>query len=94
MPASPARTVLRFYGITVTQRTQQRRLNSDADVRGEQAASVVLGLAGRAIYLPGHQLVRPRNAAGARNVTMLGPMEGAGTRAELDAFIAQHGETP
>lgn len=29
------------------------------------------------------------NAAGARNVTVLGPMEGAGTRAELDAFIAQ-----
>lgn len=31
------------------------------------------------------------SAAGARNVTRLGPMEGAGTRAELDAFIA---ETP
>lgn len=28
------------------------------------------------------------NAAGARNVTVLGPMEGAGTREELDAFIA------
>jgi fructokinase len=28
------------------------------------------------------------NAAGARNVTRRGPMEGAGTRAELDAFIA------
>ncbi|MGB8818792.1 MAG: sugar kinase [Rhizobiaceae bacterium] len=27
-------------------------------------------------------------AAGARNVTMRGPMEGAGTRAELDMFIA------
>jgi len=27
-------------------------------------------------------------AAGARNVTRLGPMEGAGTRAELDQFIA------
>ncbi len=27
-------------------------------------------------------------AAGARNVTVRGPMEGAGTRAELDAFIA------
>jgi len=27
-------------------------------------------------------------AAGARNVTIRGPMEGAGTRAELDAFIA------
>lgn len=26
-------------------------------------------------------------AAGARNVTVLGPMEGAGTRAELDSFI-------
>lgn len=31
------------------------------------------------------------NAAGARNVTMRGPMEGAGTRAELDAFIASTG---
>ncbi|MBB4577354.1 sugar kinase [Rhizobium sp. MC63] len=28
------------------------------------------------------------SAAGARNVTVLGPMEGAGTRQELDAFIA------
>jgi sugar/nucleoside kinase (ribokinase family) len=28
------------------------------------------------------------SAAGARNVTIRGPMEGAGTRAELDAFIA------
>ncbi|GGE08978.1 sugar kinase [Aureimonas endophytica] len=28
------------------------------------------------------------NAAGARNVSVRGPMEGAGTRAELDAFIA------
>ena len=28
------------------------------------------------------------NAAGARNVTVMGPMEGAGTLAELDAFIA------
>lgn len=28
------------------------------------------------------------SAAGARNVTRRGPMEGAGTRAELDAFIA------
>ncbi|MBE7182877.1 MAG: sugar kinase [Methylobacterium mesophilicum] len=28
------------------------------------------------------------NAAGARNVTARGPMEGAGTRAELEAFIA------
>ncbi|MDP5308356.1 tagatose kinase [Paracoccus spongiarum] len=28
------------------------------------------------------------NAAGARNVTMRGPMEGAGTRADLDRFIA------
>ncbi|TKW67070.1 MAG: sugar kinase [Paracoccus denitrificans] len=32
------------------------------------------------------------NAAGARNVTVLGPMEGAGTKDELDRFIAQHGD--
>ena len=31
------------------------------------------------------------NAAGARNVTVRGPMEGAGTRDELDAFIAATG---
>ncbi len=29
------------------------------------------------------------NAAGARNVTFRGPMEGAGTRAELDQFISE-----
>jgi fructokinase len=28
------------------------------------------------------------SAAGARNVTIRGPMEGAGTRQELDTFIA------
>lgn len=33
------------------------------------------------------------SAAGARNVTHLGPMEGAGTRAELDAFIAKTART-
>lgn len=32
-------------------------------------------------------------AAGARNVAIRGPMEGAGTRAELDAFIAKAGST-
>ena len=32
--------------------------------------------------------LRYANAAGARNVTVRGPMEGAGTRAELDRFIA------
>ena len=31
------------------------------------------------------------SAAGARNVTVRGPMEGAGTRADLDAFIAKTG---
>lgn len=30
------------------------------------------------------------SAAGARNVTVRGPMEGAGTRAELDDFIEKH----
>lgn len=33
------------------------------------------------------------NAAGARNVTRMGPMEGAGTFAELDAFIANTART-
>ena len=36
---------------------------------------------------PGQSLIYA-NAAGARNVTRLGPMAGAGTLAELDAFIA------
>ncbi|MGX9992116.1 tagatose kinase [Rhizobium sp. Z1P35] len=34
------------------------------------------------------------SAAGARNVTVLGPMEGAGTRRELDAFIASTERRP
>ncbi|TAV46984.1 tagatose kinase [Rhizobium leguminosarum] len=34
------------------------------------------------------------SAAGARNVTVLGPMEGAGTRQELDAFIASTERRP
>ncbi len=37
---------------------------------------------------PGAALVYA-NAAGARNVTVRGPMEGAGTRAELDEFISR-----
>lgn len=46
-------------------------------------------------YLTGRRLGMPIDlaltyacAAGARNVTVPGPMQGAGTRAELDAFIA------
>ncbi len=42
----------------------------------------------RRLGLPVTQALTYGNAAGARNVTMRGPMEGAGTRAELDAFIA------
>ena len=37
------------------------------------------------------QALEYANAAGARNVTVRGPMEGAGTRAELDGFIASVG---
>ena len=42
----------------------------------------------RRLGLPVTQALTYGNAAGARNVTMRGPMEGAGTRAELDAFVA------
>ncbi|MFB2553534.1 tagatose kinase [Ensifer soli] len=42
----------------------------------------------RRLGLPPEQALAYASAAGARNVTRVGPMEGAGTRAELDAFIA------
>jgi tagatose kinase len=42
----------------------------------------------RRLGMPIEQALTYANAAGARNVTAKGPMEGAGTRAELDAFIA------
>ncbi len=42
----------------------------------------------RRLGMPVAQALAYANAAGARNVTFLGPMEGAGSRAELDAFIA------
>lgn len=42
----------------------------------------------RRLGMPPKQALTYANAAGARNVTRLGPMEGAGTRADLDAFIA------
>ena len=42
----------------------------------------------RRLGMPPEQALSYANAAGARNVTLLGPMSGAGTRAELDAFIA------
>ncbi|WP_105370896.1 tagatose kinase [Neorhizobium huautlense] len=42
----------------------------------------------RRLGMPVEQALIYANAAGARNVTVMGPMEGAGTLAELDAFIA------
>jgi sugar/nucleoside kinase (ribokinase family) len=42
----------------------------------------------RRLGMPASTALEYANAAGARNVTMRGPMEGAGTRDELDAFIA------
>lgn len=42
----------------------------------------------RRLGLPVAECLTYACAAGARNVTVRGPMEGAGTRAELDAFIA------
>lgn len=42
----------------------------------------------RRLGMPADQALLYANAAGARNVTFRGPMEGAATRAELDAFIA------
>lgn len=42
----------------------------------------------RRLGMPIEQALLYANAAGARNVTVRGPMEGAGTLSELDAFIA------
>lgn len=49
-------------------------------------------VASRRLGMSVDQALRYACAAGARNVTMAGPMSGAGTRAELDAFIATHPE--
>ncbi len=43
----------------------------------------------RRLGFPPERALRYANAAGARNVTRKGPMEGAGSFAELDAFIAE-----
>ncbi|WP_040489095.1 tagatose kinase [Fulvimarina pelagi] len=48
-------------------------------------------VASRRLGLSVEEALTYANAAGARNVTRRGPMEGAGTREELDRFIA---ETP
>ena len=45
-------------------------------------------VASRRLGLPVEQALTYACAAGARNVTFRGPMEGAGTRAALDGFIA------
>ncbi len=42
----------------------------------------------RRLGMGAEQALTYASAAGARNVTVRGPMEGAGTRAELEAFIA------
>lgn len=47
----------------------------------------------RRLGMPADKALDYANAAGARNVTVRGPMEGAGTRMELDAFIAATGRT-
>ncbi|RYE72920.1 MAG: sugar kinase, partial [Hyphomicrobiales bacterium] len=43
----------------------------------------------RRLGLPPAEALDYANAAGARNVGVRGPMEGAGSRAELDDFIAR-----
>lgn len=45
----------------------------------------------RRLGMPADKALDYANAAGARNVTVRGPMEGAGTRRELDDFIATTG---
>ncbi|OIQ45673.1 MAG: sugar kinase [Roseobacter sp. MedPE-SW] len=45
-------------------------------------------VATRRLGMPVDQALIYANAAGARNVTRRGPMEGAGTQGELDAFMA------
>jgi len=45
-------------------------------------------VAGRRLGMPVEQSLTYACAAGARNATAVGPMEGVGTRAELDQFIA------
>jgi len=42
----------------------------------------------RRLGMPAAKALEYANAAGARNVAVLGPMEGAGSRRELDEFIA------
>ncbi|SDG01422.1 fructokinase [Celeribacter baekdonensis] len=46
-------------------------------------------VAARRLGMSAQQSLTYANAAGARNVMFRGPMEGAGTRAELDTFIQQ-----
>ena len=48
----------------------------------------------RRLGMSPQQALTYASAAGARNVTVLGPMEGAGTRRELDAFIASTERRP
>ncbi|MBB4288397.1 fructokinase [Rhizobium leguminosarum] len=48
----------------------------------------------RRLGMSQQQALTYASAAGARNVTVLGPMEGAGTRRELDAFIASTERRP
>ncbi|MBB4116152.1 fructokinase [Rhizobium sp. BK226] len=51
-------------------------------------------LTSRRLGMSQKQALTYASAAGARNVTVLGPMEGAGTRQELDAFIASTERRP
>jgi fructokinase len=48
----------------------------------------------RRLGLEAEQALNYANAAGARNVTVRGPMEGAATRAELDDFMARTARNP
>ncbi|MGO8565352.1 PfkB family carbohydrate kinase, partial [Rhizobium ruizarguesonis] len=48
----------------------------------------------RRLGMSPQQALTYASAAGARNVTVLGPMEGAGTQQELDAVIASTERRP
>lgn len=77
-----------FFGVDGTRIESAGFIVSEVDPTGAGDCFGGAFVACRRLGMPAGAALNYANAAGARNVTVRGPMEGAGTRAELDQFIA------
>jgi sugar/nucleoside kinase (ribokinase family) len=83
-----------FFGADGTRIDSAAFIITEVDPTGAGDCFGGAFLACRRLGMPAEAALEYANAAGARNVTVRGPMEGAGTRDELDRFIAATPRSP